>query len=227
MLVTETIHGIKNINKHYLKMRMKYFKILFCLIVISCCFSCVGGKYTFEFYAGKNLDFGKGKWILNKTQTNSKLEYDKRFYEQSFVSFQKILGDSLIDMNSLRSFALISPEIKFEATKLELQELYKSTKCDYLINVKGKVIANEASGLSFNDPDSNYSTSNTSSASITIYDLKSGIILSSSKDNAIDKDSNSKFDKESAFDYQTRAEPMMLQAAERLISKYNKYRVDK
>lgn len=207
---------------------MKFQKIkyvlLFSLITLSV--SCVGGKYTFDFYTGKNLDFSSGKWILNQTQSNSKIRYDKKLYEESYQEFKKILGDSLIDLTALRNSALIGPEIKFEPSQSELGELHENSKCDFLINIQGEVISNNASSFYTNEQNSSYSTSNRSAVSIKIYDLKNSTLISSSTANAISTEQHSEFDNDGALKWTTRAEPMMLLAAEKLITKYEKYRLD-
>ncbi|PRX54865.1 hypothetical protein [Flagellimonas meridianipacifica] len=189
--------------------------------------SCVGGKYTYQFDTGKKLDFSKGKWILNQTKSNSTFRYDKKLYNESFEQFKKILGDSLIDMTSLRNTSLVGPEIKMEPSQAELLQLHQDSNCDYLINLTGTVISEGAGSLSFNDPNSSYTTSNSSSVSIQIYDLKTGMIISSSRAFGKDTQENSVFEKEGALSLHSRAEPIMIQAAERLINKYNKYRIDK
>ena len=203
------------------------FKKLILISIAILSYSCVGGKYTYEFEAGKNLDFSSGKWILNDVRSNAKNENNKRLYEETREEFDKILGDSLIDLTSLRNIALVSPEIKFELTQSEQKELYENSNCDFLINVSGQIISNNASSFYTNDQSSSYNTSNRSSVFIKIYDLKSGTTISSSHANAIDTERHSDFEKDGALNWTTRAEPMMIRAAEGLIIKYGKYRLDR
>ena len=199
--------------------------LYFAIIILSS--SCVGGKYTYEFETGKHLDFGNGKWIFNEVRSNSKTKNNKILYDVSYARFKKILGDSLIDMTSLRNIALVGPEIKFEPNQSELKKLYENSNCDFLINVKGQIISNSASSFYTNEQNSNYSTSNRSAVFIKIFDLKSGTIISSSNGHAKSTEEHSEFDKDGELNWTTRAEPMMIKAAEGLIMKYNKYRVDK
>tara|TARA_R110001592_G_scaffold47202_2_gene149802 strand:- start:342 stop:992 length:651 start_codon:yes stop_codon:yes gene_type:complete len=212
--------------KHF-DMRNRNFKNLILMSIVILSYSCVGGKYTYEFDTGKNLDFSSGKWILNDVRSNSKIENNKRLYEEIHEEFNKILGDSLIDLTSLRNVVLVAPEIKFEATQSELKELYENSNCDFLINVRGQIISNNASSFYTNNQSSSFNTSNRSSVSIKIYDLKSGTMISSSNANAIDTERHSDFEKDGALNWTTRAEPMMIRAAEGLIIKYSKYRLDK
>ena len=141
-------------------MKIKKFKHLLFLPLILMIYSCVGGKYTYEFNTGKNLDFSSGKWILNNVQSNSGIDYNKKLYEETYEEFKKILGDSLIDLTSLRNTSLVGPAIKWEPTQPELQELYTNSNYDFLINVSGNIISNSASSFYTNETHSNYSTSN-------------------------------------------------------------------
>lgn len=201
-------------------------KLLYSAVIILS-WSCVGGKYTYDFETGKSLDFGTGKWILNEVSSNSGIKNNKRLYEETYEGFKKILGDSLMDLTSLRNMALIAPKIKFEPTTAELKEMNENSSCDFLINLSGQIISNSASSFYTNDQSSSYNTSNQSSVSIKIYDLKSGILVSSSHANAIDTERNSDFEKNGALNWTTSAEPMMIRAVEGLIMKYRKNRLDK
>ncbi len=200
---------------------------LLCILIILLYSSCVGGKYTYEFDSGKQLDFSTGKWILNNTQSNSKIRNNKKLYEETYEEFKKILGDSLIDLIALRNKNLVKPDIKFEPTRSELRELYKNSNCDFLINVRGEIISNNASSFYTNNHSSSYTTSNKSSVTIKIYDLKSRTLISSSNANAIDTERHSDLEKDGALNWTTHAEPMMFRAVEGLILKYNKHRLDK
>lgn len=208
-------------------MDIRSFKNLLYIVFIILCWSCVGGKYTYDFETGKSLDFGTGKWILNEVSSNSGIKNKKRLYEETYNGFKKILGDSLIDLTSLRNMALIAPNIKFEPTPAELNEIYENSNCDFLINVSGQIISNSASSFYTNDQSSSYNTSNRSSVSLKIYDLKSGVMVSSSNANAIDTERHSDFEKNGALNWTTRAEPMMIRAVEGLIMKYRKNRLEK
>ena len=189
--------------------------------------SCVGGKYTYNFDTGKSLDFGNGRWIFNEVGTNSTANNNKKLYEVSYAKFKRILGDSLIDLTSLRNIALVKPEIEFDPTSLELKKLYVDSQCDFLINIRGNEISNSASSFYTNEQNSNYSTSNMSSVDIKIFDLKTGMLISSSSGQAKSTEQHSVFEKDGKLNWTTRAEPMMIRAAEGLIRKYDKNRRDK
>ena len=208
-------------------MVIKDYKNLLYIVILILSSSCVGGKYVYEFETGRNLNFGSGKWVFNEVQSNSELKNNKRLYAESYEEFKKILGDSLIDLTSLRNISLVEPEIEFEPTQSELKKLYENSKCDFLINVRGQIISNSASSFYTNDQRLSYSTSNRSAVFIKIFDLKNGTIISSSNGQAKSTEEHSEFDKDRALNWTTGAESMMVRAAEGLIIKYNKYRTDK
>ncbi len=208
-------------------MEIRNHKNLFYIVILMLGSSCVGGKYVYDFDTGKNLDFSNGKWIFNDVHSNSESNDNKRLYTESYGEFKKILGDSLVDLTSLRNIALVEPEIKFEPTQSELKKLYENSKCDFLINVKGQIISNNASSFYSNDQSLSYSTSNRSAVFIKIFNLKNRILISSSKGQAISTEVHSNLEKDGAFNWTTPAEPMMIRAAEGLIIKYGKYRLDK
>lgn len=196
------------------------------LLMTMALFSCGGGKYQYLFDTGKQLAFGQGKWILNRTASNSKV-FDHELYNASYNQFKEILGDSLIDLNTVRAAALVAPKIKFEPSVPELKKLYVDTKCDYLINIRGNIISNGAGTLSFDNGQVPYSVSNQSSVEIVIYDLKTATVISSAQ--AIGKDTaeNSHFDSDNGLPtFHHSAETLMVKAAKKLIRKYEKYRLD-
>tara|TARA_R110000751_G_scaffold307477_1_gene429039 strand:- start:843 stop:1469 length:627 start_codon:yes stop_codon:yes gene_type:complete len=208
-------------------MEIRNYKNILYIVILILGSSCVGGKYVYEFDTGKHLDFSNGKWIFNEVQSNSESKDNKRLYGESYEEFKKILGDSLIDLTALRNTSLVEPEIKFEPTQSELKKLYDNSECDFLINVRGQIISNNASSFYSNDQSLSYSTSNRSAVFIKIFDLKNGILISSSNGQAISTEGHSDLEKDGALNWTTRAEPMMVRAAEGLIIKYNKYRTDK
>ena len=140
--------------------------------------SCGGAKYTYFFDTGKQLDFSEGKWILNNTESNS-VKFDRVLYDASLTEFEKILGDSLLEMHELRSSKLVAPKIGFNLSERDLRELRQNTDCDFLINIKGNAISDGAGSLTLGDETEN--SSNRASISISIYDLNAAILISSSQ----------------------------------------------
>lgn len=184
-------------------------------------FSCNTPKYTYFFDTGKYLDFGSGKWILNRSKSNSKI-FDAELYDASRNQFRQILGDSLFEINDIRVNKLLPPKINFNLSKKELLELNDLTECDYLINIKGNIIGDGAGTISIlNDP--NHYATNQSSVSILIYDLNTGILISSSQVNAKVVDQGSQIDNSSIPKISTSSHTAMVQAAKNLIKKYSKY----
>ncbi|WP_300025477.1 hypothetical protein [uncultured Maribacter sp.] len=202
---------------------MKKIYYLFSIVILC---SCGGGKYNYLFDTGKQLDFGEGLWVLNRTGSNSKI-FDNELYDASYEQFKKILGDSLVDINTLRMDKLISPKIGFELKKTELETLKRDTDCDFLINIRGNVISNGAGTISFDSGNGHYSASNQSSVSIMIYDLNTGEIISSSQAMAKVTSENSHFDDNKGVpSINSSAETLMVKAAKKLIKKYETNRLD-
>lgn len=138
------------------------------------------------------------------------------------------IGDSLFDLNSLRANKLVGPKIEFELNTEELKKIQQESDCDYLINVRGNIVSNGAGTVSIDSGDGYYSASNQSSVSILIYDLKSGIIISSSQVTAKVTAENSHFDNDNGVpSINSSAETLMVQAAKNIIKKYNANRLDK
>ncbi|MEL6976666.1 MAG: hypothetical protein AAGL29_14920 [Bacteroidota bacterium] len=204
-------------------MNRKFWILLF----VCTLFSCVGGKFNYSFDTGRQLDFSQGKWIFNKTESNSKV-FDSELNVLAYNEFRKLLGDSLMDLNALRAKKMIPPKIEFELSKEALQQLGKDTDCQYLINTRGYIVGNGAGSVSFDTGNGYYSASNQSSVSIAIYDLVSGTLLSASQAVGKATAENSHFDDNRGIPaINSSAETLMLKAAKNLIGKYEKYRLDK
>ncbi|MDF0717010.1 hypothetical protein PY092_12680 [Muricauda sp. 334s03] len=196
-------------------------------LIVLCFVSCAGGKYNYLFDTGKQLDFSQGKWILNRTESNSRI-FDSELYRASFEGFKDIIGDSLFDLNSIRAHKMVPPKIAFEPSPKELKQIGQSTDCDYLINIRGNIISNGAGILSYDSGNGYYSASNQSSISIIIYELTNGTIISSSQALAKDTAENSHFDENTNVPtFHSSAETMMVKAAKNLIKKYDSNRLDR
>lgn len=200
----------------------KLYNLILCLLLCSC----GGGKYTYLFDAGKQLDFSEGKWLLNRTESNSKV-FDSELYEASYAGFKEILGDGLVDMNTIRTTKLLAPKIGFELTPEELGKLQQDSDCDYLINVRGNVVSNGAGSLAFDSGNGYYSASNQSSVSIMIYDLNAKTVISSSQVIGKATAENSHFDNGNGVpSINSSAETLMVSGAKKLIGQYEKNRLD-
>ena len=199
-------------------------KILLISIIVVL-YSCGGAKYTYLFDTGKELDFSDGKWILNRTESNSKI-FDNELYYNSLKNFKNILGDSLIEMNDLRSSKLVAPKIKFDLSELDLQELKRDTECDYIINIGGNVISDGAGTLTYSNQNEN--SSNRASVSISIYDLNAETLISSSEVYGQTENQASAFDNDDNLPTINPSSHMiMLKGAKKLIRKYEKNQLNK
>lgn len=201
---------------------LKSFKLIFTIVILTINTSCNAPKYTYLFESGKYLDFRKGKWLLNKSYSNSKI-FDAELYEQSKNEFKQILGDSLFEINDLRLNKLIPSKINFNLNKRELNRLSYLTNCDYLINITGNIISNGADAISISNQPNDYG-SNKASVEISIYDLKSGILLSSSQVNINVVNYSSPFEENKLQlpRFTTSSHTAMVKGAKKLIKKYSK-----
>lgn len=147
------------------------------LFLLTLC-SCAGAKYSLSYDVGKQLDFSEGRWLLNGVETNSHV-FRSKLYDVALVEFKNILGDSLLELNEVRATKLVPLHLNPNMSVSELQGLKTSTDCDYLIFLSGNVISDGAGSLAFPDQD-NFS-SNRASVALTIYDLQTGVLLSSSQ----------------------------------------------
>lgn len=195
------------------------------LLIIALFTSCSSGKYSYHFDTGKELDFQNGKWILNKSESNSKI-FDSELYLTSKKCFKEILGDSLIEINDLRTTKLIASKVNFDLSAADLKRLKDDTDCDYIINVKGNIISDGAGTVSFQNSNQYYNASNRASVQISIYDLNTGIQISSSEAYGIATDESSHFDDgSSAPKFHASSNTLMLKAAKKLIRQYDKHQL--
>ncbi|WP_396632921.1 hypothetical protein [Maribacter sp. R86514] len=192
-----------------------------CSVFLFLVISCNTPKYTYYFDTGKYLDFSQGKWLLNKSKSNSTI-FDKELYQRSKEEFEVILGDSLVEINDLRVDKLIPSKIDFEITKQELNELYSLTECTYLINIKGNIITEGLGSIAVSNSD--LSTSNQASVFIWIYNLKVGELISSSQVYAEVNSQDSQFDNNSKWKLSTSSHTGMVNGVKKLIGRYNKYK---
>ncbi|WP_373517226.1 hypothetical protein [Pricia sp.] len=200
-------------------------KKLFLIFILSVVCSCGGAKYSYTFDTGKQLDFSEGKWILNSTKSNSTV-FDTELYQASLKGFKKILGDSLLEMDDLRSSKLVAPKISFNLSNSDLKQLRNDTDCDFIINVGGNVISDGAGTLSFPDQD-NFS-SNRAAVSIAIYDLNVGTLISSSQVYGKTSTQAASFNEDDKLPTINPSSHMiMLAGGKKLIRKYEKNRLDK
>lgn len=200
-------------------------KKIFVIILVYALHSCGGAKYNYFFDTGQQLDFSHGKWILNSTKSNSRI-FDTELYDTSVKGFKKLLGDSLIEMNDLRSSKLVAPRIKFELSESDLKELKRDTDCDYVINVGGNVISDGLGTLSF---DNQYDkSSNRASVSISIYDLNAKTLISSSQVYGKIEGQESVFpgDSNGLPSINPSSHMIMLKGAQKLIEKYGRYQLN-
>ncbi len=209
---------MKNVIKLY---RSNYF--ILCFISFIFLSSCSSTKYTYFFDAGKYIDFSKGKWILNNSKSNSRIS-DADLYNTAKYGFRRILGDSFIEVHDVRATKLIPPIINFNLSKEELIELHHLSDCEYLINIKGNVVSNDAGSIAIAKKDTpDFYDKNESNVSIKIYDLKLGVLISSSSVIGKYINQSSAFNDKSHTYITKSAHQSMVNGTSNLIAKYYKY----
>lgn len=188
--------------------------------------SCAGPKYTYYFETGKYMDFRNGKWILNDATANKRF-VDQRLYTTAKEGFQNILGDSLLEIHTLRGSKLMPPTIPFDMDSKALMDLGHISGCDYLINITAKIMSSGVGPITLftsNDPD--YYDRNESVVTIKIYHLPTGLEVSSSSVNAKLEERGSAFEDEEKLQIpriNMSSETAALKATRKLIRKYSKY----
>ena len=198
--------------------RSFFYLVLLCFLC-----GCTGPKYSITFQSGKELDFNQGKWLLNEVESNSR-KFEGPLYTIVLEEYSDILGDSLVELRMLRGSKLLPLTIDFDQDQTELIELGTLSDCDYLINVKGVILTNNAGGLNIPSNDSNYYATNESEVEIKIYDLKNGIELSSSMVHSKLVNEGSHFDnRERIPSLNLSAQSAMLKGARKLIRAYGRY----
>ncbi len=152
----------------------------FLVLVISLLlFSCAAPKFIYEHEGMSDLDFTKGKWILNRPMhVNTKND----FYDKSLIKWREVVKDSLYSLHDVRRNKLISENIDFEPSASALKNIKIGTDCDYLINTKTEVLSDQLSGPTVSSQ-SNGKTflSNEANVEVRIYDLNSGKMVAMRK----------------------------------------------
>ncbi len=202
----------------------RFYLVVLTLLSVISFLSCAGPKYTYIFESGKYLDFRTGKWILNDTKANKRF-VDGKLYNLAKEEFQKVLGDSLMEIHTLRRSRVMEPNIPFDLDKEALMDLWEVTKCDYLINIEVKVLSSQVGPLTIPTDNPDDYTRNESMVAIKIYYLPKGIELSSSSANSLLEEQGTAFDKNHSIPtINTSSETAALLATKKLIRKYAKYR---
>lgn len=138
--------------------------------------SCVGPSIQYTYETGRHIDFSSGKWLINDVKSNTPYLSNK-LYKTAYTSFYGILGDQLYDLKKVRMNHIIESSIKHNLNRSQLIKLGHDSECDYLINIEGDIITDNIGGINY-ESSIEKSATNKSIASIKIYDLNSGLLLS-------------------------------------------------
>lgn len=197
---------------------MTFNKISMLFLLALILTSCGNTDYFYQFEKGSMVDFTKGEWILNKPYTNYNVE---RINKIAAREFEKILEDSLFQIEEIRKGKLLPAQLSFNPSRENLADLKTATGKDYLINVESNMIKSEMS--SFPSSPAMGSTVKTNEAGITIkiYDLNTQTLLSEGSVTGIAKVTSSADDK--GINYVNNAETISMQGVIKLIKRYKKY----
>ena len=194
-------------------------RIYYAFITIFLTVSCGNTKYSYSYEMGRNMDFSKGKWILNKPYTNYN---EHRIYDISKSEFKKILGDSLCELSDLRKDRMMSEQIPFEPSKEKLREIQLISNCDFLINIKSITVKNDVGSFTHSKGNSNTIETNQANVEIRIYDLNSQLMISQAS--VIGKDEVEVNVDHGSWTYLNSAGTISMHGLLKLIRKYNKYK---
>jgi len=139
-----------------------YFGIILVVIFFS---SCAFPRYTHNSEVKQNIDFSKGKWIINNIESPEGTNADL-----TRILLKKLKGDSLIYIDSLRLSYPLPNIIPFGLDSVMISRIRLFMDYDYIINVKVDIIDDDNKIQYLSAPIG--SVKRKSEATIVIYDLR-------------------------------------------------------
>ena len=200
-------------------MKFPFFTLLALILFFT---SCGNTKYHYHFERGRMVDFTKGEWILNRPYTNYK---EERINKIAIREFEKILDDSLIPVEEIKTEDLLPVRLAFDPSAEELAGIKAATGKDFLINVESNMLKNEMGSFAHAPAMGSTVKTNESGIKIRIYDLNTRELISESSVTGTAKVTKSPGDKN--WDYVNNAETISMQGLIKLIRRYKKYGITK
>lgn len=184
------------LNSMNIKIFQKYFafsKSIAVLMFGLLFFSCKAPKFVYEHEGLSDLDFTKGKWILNKPHH---INTTDDFYDESLAKWKELIKDSLYSLHDIRRNKLIFENIDFKPSVNVLKNIRIGTDCDYLITTNTEVLREQLSGVTVSPPiyGKTY-LANEANVEVRIYDLRSGEMVAMRKAYGSIKEETSSEDK--------------------------------
>lgn len=199
-------------------MKVPNFVLVIFLIVTIVFVGCSGGKMSYEFDQGKNLDFSQGIWILNQPKANQ--DRSNTIYKIAKTEFEKFIPqDSLKAVFDLRKSKLIGTSLPFNPSQQELQEIRLTSECDYLINIENEIIGEDDHSFRTSRAQGVSEKVNIAQTTIKIYDLKNQKLISKATSIAKDKVTERE---DSGFNYLTSGILLANKSVYKLIQEYRK-----
>ncbi len=152
---------------------MKLFNHIFIsisiMLVIS---SCAFPHYQHSYESTKGLDLRNGKWLINNIETDLPYYSKEHLTKNLIKKFEKIVGDSVVYIDSISLKYILPSQMKFELSSETLMSLKNTTDFDYVLNVRGDIIRDELGSVIINPYYSD--ETNESEVYIDVYEVSSG-----------------------------------------------------
>ena len=200
-------------------MKFPFFSLLVLILLFT---SCGNTKYHYHFEKGRMVDFTKGEWILNRPYTNYN---EERINKIAFREMEKILGDSLIPVEEIKTEGLLPVRLAFNPSAEELAGISAATGKDFLINVESNMLKSEMNSFAHAPAMGSTVKTNEAGIKIRIYDLNTRELISESSVTGTARVTKNAGDKN--WDYVNNAETISMQGLIKLIRRYKKYGITK
>ena len=167
-----------------MKMTIAKNKIIYLglFILLFICNSCYFPHYrSIAESSLYDVNFSEGKWFLNHVTVNGKAWNDLSSISEEALS--KCLKDSLYLSYGKRKAPYIVPVLNDKNTKEQLHLLKATNSVDYVIQVVGKINADEIGVINITPHEFNEKSE--ASISIQVYDIQKGKLIYSHKTTGI------------------------------------------
>ncbi|PWH83912.1 hypothetical protein DIS18_04990 [Algibacter marinivivus] len=187
-------------------------KLTFCLSIILLA-SCHTASYLNDLDSTPyGIDFREGNWLLNEVTSPNDIK--EQLTKIAYDGFQKKLGNNLKKAQDIKNISL--PYISIKPNKLLLEQIKKTTKFDYLINIVCKNSKDDIGGLKIGQTYNE--RKNIAQAVLEIYDLNNSELIYYRKTSGqvrIDENDNEN------FAFVTSTNKIMVKSLKKIMKKIN------
>lgn len=162
-------------------MRKTTLNIVFLLITSSCSIT----NYYFEnseMQTGLNLT--TGKWMLKEIE--APYEVKQKLLQLAKDDFSEMLDNRFSLAANVKEF-IITPGIDLNKTPSELAKINKTTRYNFLIDIKAKVVKNEFNSVDFTNHKFKNDKAKKVLVELSVYDLEKQFLVYNKKSIAISK----------------------------------------